>query len=311
MFDTVNFRITQDEAGGVDFLSEVPCFLDDIGEHYYNGVPCITGNLGGLKVVASPHQLKVKDGSLGKFYLGDNYKTMERGDVERAIEKLSDELHVPMQQAVVTRLDIAQNFIMMYPPEVYLNHLGALKYATRLMEPNGLYYSLNERRLAFYDKNREQKNKREPIPELYQNKNVLRYEQRYMKRVPKWLNVSEVNGATLYNERFYMGIISRWRDAYEQIEKVKDISINFQAMRGKQELYKMGVLALTQMAGGQNAILEQLAEAQKQGHLTKKQAYDIRQTIKEACHNNEGLTVPNEAIEELSRKIKEAAKFFR
>jgi hypothetical protein len=170
---------------------------------------------------------------------------------------------------------------------------------------------LNERRLAFYDKNREQKNKREPIPELYQNKNVLRYEQRYMKRVPKWLNVSEVNGATLYNERFYMGIISRWRDAYEQIEKVKDISINFQAMRGKQELYKMGVLALTQMAGGQNAILEQLAEAQKQGHLTKKQAYDIRQTIKEACHNNEGLTVPNEAIEELSRKIKEAAKFFR
>jgi regulator of replication initiation timing len=82
-------------------------------------------------------------------------------------------------------------------------------------------------------------------------------------------------------------------------------------MRGKQELYKMGVLALTQMAGGQNAILEQLAEAQKQGHLTKKQAYDIRQTIKEACHNNEGLTVPNEAIEELSRKIKEAAKFFR
>jgi hypothetical protein len=199
----------------------------------------------------------------------------------------------------------------MYPPEVYLNHLGALKYATRLMEPNGLYYSLNERRLAFYDKNREQKNKREPIPELYQNKNVLRYEQRYMKRVPKWLNVSEVNGATLYNERFYMGIISRWRDAYEQIEKVKDISINFQAMRGKQELYKMGVLALTQMAGGQNAILEQLAEAQKQGHLTKKQAYDIRQTIKEACHNNEGLTVPNEAIEELSRKIKEAAKFFR
>ena len=68
-----------------------------------------------------------------------------------------------MNKATVTRLDIAQNFITKHPPEVYLSHLGILKYATRLQEPNGIYYSQTGGRLCFYDKNREQKNHREPL----------------------------------------------------------------------------------------------------------------------------------------------------
>ena len=67
MFDTINFKITQDKAGGVDFLEEIPCFLENVGEHLFNGVPCISGSLNGLKVTANRYQVKVKDGSLCKF----------------------------------------------------------------------------------------------------------------------------------------------------------------------------------------------------------------------------------------------------
>ena len=311
MLDTVNFRLLQSEANNMDFLSETPCYLENVGEHYYNGEAVITGSLNGLKISLNRYQMKVKDGSLCKWFLGDNFQTMGRGDIKRAIEKLSDTLHLPMNRATVTRLDLAQNFITRYPPEVYLNHLGVLKYATRLQEPNGLYYSQTGGRLCFYDKNREQKNHREPIPELYKGRYVLRYEQRYTNRIASQLKVGEVTGELLYNEAFYIDLLNRWKNTYKAIQKINDVSLNFQAMKTKQELYKMGVVSLIEQAGGQLQMIDQINEAQKRGDLSKKQAFDLRRAINEACKIKDGLTVPNEAIQELDKKVSEAVKFYR
>lgn len=313
MFDTVNFRLLQSEAGGIDFLSETACYLEGIGEHYYSGETVITGSLSGLKISLNRYQMKIKDGSLCKWHLGDNFQTMGRGDTQRAIERLSDALHVPMSKAAVTRLDIAQNFITRHPPEVYLNHLGMLKYHKRcsMVEIGSLYYTGTGERLCFYDKNREQKSHREPIPELYEGRNVLRYEQRYTNRIAQQFKISEVTGAMLYNEAFYMALLNRWRDTYKAIQKINDVSLNFQAMKTKQQLYKMGVLSLIEQAGGQLQMLEQINEAQKRGELSKKQAFDLRTAVNEACKIKEGLTVPNEAIQELDKKVSEAVKFYR
>lgn len=311
MYDTVFLRLYQSEAGEVDFLSETSCYLENVGEHTYNDMVTITGSIGGLKVSLNKYQIKIKDGSLCKWYLGDNFQTMGRGDTERAVEKLSDMLHVPVSRATVTRLDVAQNFIVRHPPEVYLNHLGTLKYSTRLQEPHGIYYRRTGGRLAFYDKNREQRSNGEPIPELYQDRNCLRYELRYTKRVARQFGVEEVTGAMLYDERFYIKLLNRWKSAYLEIEKINDIQLNFQAMRTKQQLYKMGVLSLVEQAGGQVQIMNQIREAQKRGDLTNKQAYDLKQAIMEACKVKEGLTVQNEAIKELNEKVNDAVKFYR
>ena len=295
----------------MDFLAETSCFLENVGEHNYNDDIVITGSLKGLKISLSRYQMKIKDGSLCKWYLGDNFKTMGRGDTQRAIEKLSDVLHVHVDKATVTRLDIAQNIITRHSPEVYFNHLGVLRYATRLQEPNGLYYIQANRRLCFYDKNREQRAKGEAIPELYKGRNVLRYEQCYKKRLATQLKVNEVTAALLYDEAFYIALIQRWRDTYKGINKVNDITLNFQAMTSKQQLYKMGVLSLVEQVGGQLQMIGQIHEAQKRGELSKKQAYDLRQAIKEACKVKEGLTVQSEAIAELDKKIIEAVRYYR
>lgn len=295
----------------MDFLAETPCYLENVGEHNYNDEIVITGSLKGLKISLNRYQMKIKDGSLCKWHLGDNFQTLGRGDTQRAIESLSDALHIPMNKATVTRLDIAQNFITRYPPEVYLSHLGILKYATRLQEPNGIYYSQTGGRLCFYDKNREQRNNKEPIPELYEGRNVLRYEQRYTNRIASQLKVGEITGAMLYNDAFYIALLKRWKDTYKAIQKINDISLNIQAMRTKQQLYKMGVLSLIEQAGGQLQMIEQINEAQKRGELSKKQAFDLRQAVNEACKIKEGLTIPNEAIQELDKKVSEAVKFYR
>lgn len=312
MFDSVNFRLTQAEVSGVDFLTETPCFLDDVGEHHFTGGQVvITGRVGGLKVSLNTFQVKVSDGSLCKWYLGDNYQTMSRRDTKQAIEKLSDTLHLPMAKATIYRLDIAQNLILRYPPEVYMNHLGVLAHSTRLQNKGSLYYMRNGSTLCFYDKNREQHSKRESVPELYEGRNVLRYEQRYTKRLPKLLNVPEVTGALLYDEAFYIDLLNRWRDTYTAIQKINDITLNFQSMRTKKELSNMGILALVEQVGGQNQMLEQITEAAKRGELSKKQAFDLRQAINAACKVKEGITRPSDAIQELDKKVSEAVAFYR
>ena len=312
MFDTVNFKLTAADVEGVSFIEETPCFLTDVGTHQYNGSEIvITGNLNGLSVTASRWQVKVKDGSLCKWYLGDNFKSMGRGDVQRAVERLSDELHLPMNLATVTRLDVACNFITQHPTEVYINHLGVLAYAKRLLQPSGLYYQKRDERLCFYDKNREQRARGEPIPDLYQGRNVMRYEQRYTHRLARVLGVPAVTGATLYDERFYIAVLNRWRDTYNAIRKINDIQLNFQAMKTKQQLYRQGVLSLIERSGGEVEFIEQIAEAQKRGDLTSKQAHDLRQAVKQACKEREGLAVKSEAIDELNKKVAEAVRFYR
>lgn len=123
--------------------------------------------------------------------------------------------------------------------------------------------------------------------------------------------MKEVTAAMLYDEAFYIGLMNRWGDAYIAIQKINDASLNFQAMKSKSQLYKMGVLSLAEQVGGQLQMLEQIKESQNRGELSNKQAFDLRQAINDAYKIRDGLTVPNEAMQELDRKVSEAVKYCR
>lgn len=313
MYDNLDFKLRKSDGMNVDFLGETPCYFNVTGEHTFVDGTVITGNLDGYKIAVREDGVNITDGSLCKFYLGDNFQTLGRGDTQRAIEKLSDTLHLHVDKATVTRIDLAQNFIMRQPVENYFNHLGELKYYKRSpMIPEGaLYYFNHKNTIIFYDKVREQKAKGKIIPELYENRNVLRYETRYLQRLPSTFNVERVTGGLLYNEAFYIGIMKRWKETYKTIRKINDVSLNLQAMRTKQELYKMGILSLIERVGGQVQMIEQINEAQKKGVLSKKQAYDLRQAVNDACNIKDGLTVSNDPITELDKKVRNAVKYYR
>jgi hypothetical protein len=324
MYDNVDFRLRNTDVSDTDFLSETPRYLDAVtGEHDFNGDRVVSGILGNTlndnyyKITISRQGVNIKNGSLCKYYLGDNFKTLVRADTQRAIEKLADTLHLPIEKATVTRLDIAQNFIVRNPVQVYYNHPGELKYSTRSPITNGagdiegMYYFKRLGLLLFYNKVKEQRDKGQPIPELYQNRNVLRYEQRYKNNLSKSFNVERVTAAMLFDEAFYINVINLWKENYFNIKKINDISLNFEAMKGKTDLYNMGVLALVQMQGGELNFISQINEAQKSGQLSRKQAFDMRQAVTAACKTKDGITAKNEAITELDKKIVEAVKFYR
>ena len=310
MYDNIDFKIKSYDVTRIDFLKETSKHFDVTGEHNFYGSLIISGSLNGYKITVSERCVNVKDGSLCKFYLGDNFQTLNRSDAKKAIEMLSDTLHLPFEQATVSRIDAAQNFIVKHPTEVYFNHLGEYIHNKRLVQPNGLYYTNPKGLLIFYDKLKEQKDKGQNIPKLYKDRFTLRYEQRHKARLKETFKAERVTGAMLYDEAFYMQIIDKWQEAYKRIEKINDVNINFNAMTGKKDLYMLGLASLILQQGGELNLLQQIKEAQQRQVLTKKQARDLRQAIKEASQCNIGM-IQNDAILELNKKIDEAVKFYR
>jgi hypothetical protein len=195
--------------------------------------------------------------------------------------------------------------------------LGELKFSKRLPQTNGsgdiegIYYSQTNGLIVFYNKLKEQKDKRQPIPELYQNSNVLRYEQRYQRRLPKAFNVESVTASMLYNEKFYINLLDKWKNKYFSIKKINDTTLNFENMKGKKDLYTLGVLSLIATAGGELEMITQIKEAAKSGKLSKKAAFDIKQAVTEACSEKVGITAKNGCILELDKKVIEAVKYYR
>jgi len=305
MYDNLDLSVNREHCPGINFINEIPQHLTSVinqGESEF-GI-YITGYLDKAKIKISKNRVKFYDSSICKYYLGDNFKTLSKGDTKRAIEKLSDSLHLPFDLANVTRIDFAQNIIVKHDEKVYYPYLGESQYYNRLEQNNGLYYNNNLRQLLFYGKEYEQKVKKQHIPELYSNQNVLRFEMRYRKQLRKQFKKPEILANMLYDEAFYSSLVKRWRTEYLAIQKINSKIINMKPTGSKKEFIEnLALFSILEL--GQSKILHKVKEWQEQGIISKKQAYDLRVATKQLSKtklNEKG----NELINELDKKIKEA-----
>lgn len=313
VLDTVNLTYREYSS---NFLED-ECNYIELGNVCYHelsgGRQTVTGFLGDLRISISKETVKVYGGSLCKWYLGDNYHTMRRADIKEAIENLSDAVHVDMSKAIVSRLDWGTTMCVDYPPDSYFSYLGELSRAKRTEQQSSIYYFRRSGAevLTFYDKNREQRGKKGVVPQIYRDKNMLRYEQRFEKRLSKILKVSEVTGAMLYDESFYYKLVTSWAGAYKKIQKVNDKTFNLKKMGSVKDWHKICVLdTISRRCGGIDGFLQQIADAQKRGEINRKQAYALRKDAIEANKEVKGLIVQNEGITELNRLIDEAVQTY-
>jgi hypothetical protein len=310
MYDTINLRINSEQVKEVDLMSEVPNYFNITSETVYETGPTISGYIGNLRVTVNQRGVRVGNGSLCKYYLGDNLQTIGRQDTEKAIQKISDTLHLPFNQADVTRLDIAQNLILKHPISSYLNHLGTAQYYTRLEQPESVYYTNNKRKLVFYDKVKEHTAKREPIPELYRGRNALRFEMRLEKRLREQFNRPVVTANLLFEEKFYIELIDWFDNEYKTIQKINTMETDLNTVKTKRDLYQMGLISLIQSEGGPMAIQKRIDELYHTKQITRKQVYDLKQAVKDALTITPGQK-ENELIKELDQKMKESIRFYR
>jgi hypothetical protein len=310
MYDNIDLKLTSEEAGGVDLLNDLPGRLSKTKQTIFDdGNVVISGYLGSMKVRVSAQAVKVVDTSLCKWFLGDNFQGLTRGNTRQAVEKMSDLLLLPMDRAAVTRIDVAQNFIMRHEKSVYFDHLGGLQYFNRFQQNNSLYYSNGNKTLLFYEKVHEQQDKGQTIPEIYRQRTCMRYEQRYKKRLLQCFNLPELRASLLYDPVFYTDIVNRWKNDYEKIKKINDIQINYSMIKTKKDQANQAILFYVTQRGGELAVINEIREAYRKGELSKKQAHDLRQQVEEAC-KVEVMTSSSDVIQELDKKVKEAARFY-
>lgn len=306
MVDTVNLKLTCADVGNVDFIANVA----NLGPHGLiwhenESGQALTATLGNLKVFANEGMLLVGNGSICKWYKGNNYQAMTLADIRNALTQLSDILQVPMKRATITRLDYGLCFPMSEPIANYLPHLGEMQRRKRLIQAEGVYYraSRNSEDFYLYDKNRAQRDSREPIPDQFKACNVLRVEVRLFKQIPRRIGVPAATASLLCDERFYAQMQADIVHNYQSIEKINTETIDFAKMDGVKDLHKLGLLALAKVAGGPLELLEQLNAMQRRGQLNRLQANRCRKVAKDAFEWREGLTTQSAALLELDSKI--------
>lgn len=309
MYDTINLSLPIDRVGNFDYLKTIE-HISNITEHLKeDGQVYVSGNLKNLRVSLSGQGIYLK-GSLAKYFLPDNLHTLTRSDSKRAIEQLSDELHLPMNESIVKRIDFSENFLMNHNPEFYYKYLGDCNHYNRLTQERSLYYSNNLRTKLFYNKIAEAKHSRLAIPEVWGNQNVLRYELRFLGRLPKQFNISEVKAELLSDERFYMNLFDRWHSEYQSIDKINTINFNLNNMNSPKDfMKKLQLYAISNI--GQDRIMAEIEHLRASKKFDKPEYYSrLKKDIKQIC-SLPNLTESSELIDELDKKISDSKRYYR
>lgn len=307
MYDTINLWLGRDEVAGSDLLACLSS-LTNVSENSKDGCYYYKGRLKNYTVFINDTGISLK-GSLAKYHLNDNIKTLNRGDSKRAIEQMDNELGLPISKARVIRLDFAQNLLMRYEPEAYYQYLGDCRYYQRLLQPKSLYYNNSKRVKLFYDKIAETKKQGLIIPEIFTGQNLLRFELRFVRQLSKQFKTG-VTANQLKDERFYMELVNRWISEYQNIQKNNLINLNHSKMKTPKDFWKQGNLQWIKNIGQDTAM--SLVADMKARHVFDKPEYysRLKREIRELCSQPD-VTETSELIHELDAKIQRAKTYYR
>ena len=310
MYDSVDFWLNSEQAGIKDLLAFSEKHLQQITEHLkQDGRVFYSGYLNNYKVSVSHSGISLK-GSLAKYYLPDNFYTLNRGDSQRAIEMMADEIHLPINQAKVSRIDFAQNLLMKYEPKAYYPYLGECNHYARLCQPDTLYYNNGLRTKLFYNKVTEGRKRGLKLPDVWQDQNVLRYELRFTSRLPKQFNMPEVKASILYDEQFYISMVRHWIEEYKAINKLNLINFNLTEMNSPKDFRKQLELIAVN-AIGQDRLMHMIEEMRYKKAFDKPEYYSrLKKEMRELCKTPD-LTTSSDMVAELDKKIENVRNYCR
>lgn len=305
MYDTIKSYLKYDDIKDCQYLERIPSLLSKVSViNKENGLTYITGNLDCMHLSISQMGISL-NGSLTKFYNGNNYHQLTRKQTELSIEKLEDVLNVNIKDSQMKRIDISHNFIMNQPAISYYYFLGTSTFYNRFKQPNSIYYNNHKKVKLFYDKILECDDKKVEVPDFIKSKNLLRYELRLMSRINNQLN-NNVKLESLYDEQVYMQIIDLWIDEYNNINKNKllrpmDTNTELTPKTAKDIL----LCALIEKVG-----MNEVIELTDQWNESFTNAKSKRRFINELNSMKE-LAQESDLILELDKKVNKLKEFYR
>lgn len=302
MYDTINFSLEINEE---EFF-KIKNSLNFSKEEYNNETNILTlkGKIENYNVFLKQDRI-ILNGSLCKFWLANNIETLTKQQTAEAIQCLSDTLLLPIHKAKINRLDFAQNIITDYKPTTYYEYLGNCQYYNRFVQKSSIYYQNTLRKIIFYDKIEELKNKKLIIPKEWKDKNVLRYENRFTKNVTKEFRLSEpLTMKNLTDTNFCKKVLQKWTQNYKAINKTNKTIIDMNKVKTEKDFEE----ALLAKCYSQIEFDKQVEKARKLNIFPNKEYYS-RSKAKHKKRLKKHSFVVSQQLIELDDKIEEAKKY--
>ena len=314
MYDKLKLWI--DRMDIEEVFSSIPNYLTKATEQIdrQTGETKVFGYLDGLKVSIYCSGVSVI-GSLSKYYYPNNIYPLDRHTTKDALVKLGDGLHADVSKANVTGLEFGTVLLLSHSVPEYLQRLGDMPYPLHRyhFEPETLYYKTGNKQqpvtYAFYDKIAEARKDGLQLPVGFEGQNLLKYEIRLNRRLPKQLNVPEVKASTLYERTFYKHLMQRWQNDYFSIKKQKQVITNvMDKIQTVTDAFNVYVARL--MAASNKDDVAGFIEELKDNKVFKNRSdYNrLKKKIQEVS-SKAGLMVSDELIKELDDAIKNTGAY--
>ena len=119
MFDTININLRSIDTQQLNFVKTVTRDLNvDTTTSRYGTT--YTSHIDNLTIRTTANGLSIGNGSLCKFLYGNNIVNFTRTDTRLAFEKLSDTLHVSLNNATVSRCYLSSGILFLSLGELTL-----------------------------------------------------------------------------------------------------------------------------------------------------------------------------------------------
>lgn len=294
-------------------MPDISGYLDNGNENcsMKTGEVSVYGNVENIKVTQYFGGYSIQ-GSLPKFLYGNNVCQLTRKEVGLAIEKLSDRLHLPLDDADITKIEVGTNICLAKQHTAYTRLLGDMPRMQRVSMADSLYYQgsgrVYPRQYYFYDKVAEVKKHGGTMPQGLEAANMMRYEMRLNGRLPFQLSIPEFKGSTLQDRVVYQELINRWLNGYLSIHKLVNME-DEHLKKGMSVKEAQEVFIAQQIAKGGSSMIDEFIAKLKQNECFDNRLYynRVKSNLQKLASKTK-LSVDNGDIEELTAKVKQIAQ---
>ncbi|QNR86744.1 hypothetical protein H9N25_10345 [Pedobacter riviphilus] len=310
MIDSLNLFLALDFANNKEQFNHILSLFNQKPDKLTSkitGEEFFSGNIKNFGIRINNNSLTI-NGSICKFYYGNNQKTLSYTDFVQAILELEELLGLDLEEAIVRRIDLAENLFMKFKPESYYPLLIKGGFLKRREDDNGLYFRNKNRTVLLYDKVVKEKKSQVLIDADFVNKNVLRYEFRMNRNmeISKRLNVKGAKLLDIINN--YTLLVDYWRKSFDLIPK--DIELNipedsfFHTASGFRDFLAVhGMKSL----GGFGRIINMIQEAKARNVFKyPAQSSNLKTVVKTIASKTQSSKVPAMLLE-LEKRLDEAA----
>lgn len=300
-YDTIKLTLTRKCLyTPISFVKEIEKYVD-IDVRKRHGEVTFTGKVKNFRVWGNHHYVTLQ-GSIAKFVKGNNLGDVTLVEVKQGIGELGAILHLPLEQALLGRVDLSCNLLVDNYPEFYFNYLGELPlFNRRVYENSTLYYEKRHKVLVFYDKVEEIKH--------WGSEYVLRFETRVMghelKRV--WQENRTPTAAALCNPDFYRALCCNSWDWYRSIQKKGDnpLSCLFEELHSSKDIEDRCICYANRYFDLRGQLKRQFQNRTLETDDDYQKHYRLQKRIRMALHRSAEFTSLQPLEKELDDKLQQ------